>query len=71
MLLTLLTSIFVVAFSGEALAYVDPGTGSYVLQIVIAGLVAGVFAIKTFWLQIVAFFGGLFGRRTRTRRDDG
>jgi hypothetical protein len=63
--------MFVVACASEALAYVDPGTGSYVLQIVIAGLVAGLFAVKTFWLQIVAFFGGLFGRRPPTRRDDG
>ncbi len=55
----------------DAHAYVDPGTGSYVLQIVIAGVVAGLFAIKTFWLQIVAFFGSHFGRRSPTRRDDG
>ena len=63
--------MFLAALCGNADAYVDPGTGSYVLQIVIAGLVAGLFAIKTFWLQILAFFGGLFGRRAPNRRDDG
>jgi len=66
-----LTIVFFSAFLGEAHAYVDPGTGSYVLQIVIAGLVAGLFAIKSFWLQIVTFFGGLFGKRSPNRRDDG
>ena len=71
MRLTLLTTIFILVLASDAGAYVDPGTGSYVLQILIAGLVAGLFAIKMFWLQIVAFFGGLFRKRTPNRRDDG
>lgn len=65
-----LTATLLLALANDAHAYVDPGTGSYVLQIVIAGLVAGLFAIKTFWLNIVAFFSGLFGKRTAKRRDD-
>lgn len=65
-----LVSLFLVACVTDARAYVDPGTGSYVLQIVIAGLVAGLFAIKTFWLNIVAFFNGILGRRASNRRDD-
>ena len=66
-----LTSVAFLAFVKEAHAYVDPGTGSYVLQIVIAGVVAGLFAIKTFWFSIVTFFSNLFGKRPRNRRDDG
>jgi len=33
----------------SAFAYLDPGTGSYALQIVIAFAVSGAFVIKTFW----------------------
>ena len=66
-----LISVALLAFVSEAHAYVDPGTGSYVLQIAIAGTIAGLFAIKTFWLSIVTFFSNLFGRRSHSRRDDG
>lgn len=41
------------------LAYVDPGTGSYVLQVLLAGALAGVFSIKLFWRRIVAWLQGL------------
>jgi hypothetical protein len=40
----------------EAYAYLDPGTGSYVLQILIASLVGALFMLKVFWGRIVGFF---------------
>ncbi len=39
-----------------ALAYIDPGTGSYVLQLIIAALVGASFTIKIFWKKIVRIF---------------
>ena len=39
-----------------AFAYIDPGTGSYVLQIAIAFLVGLAFSVKIFWKKISAFF---------------
>jgi len=33
----------------RAHAYIDPGTGSYLLQFAIGALFAGAFAIKAFW----------------------
>jgi hypothetical protein len=44
----------------DSYAYLDPGTGSYVLQMVIAGIVSGLFAIKMFWRKIVEFFSNMF-----------
>jgi hypothetical protein len=41
---------------GVSHAYIDPGTTSYVLQIIIAFFVGVIIAIKSFWLQIKAFF---------------
>lgn len=37
-------------------AYLDPGTGSFVLQAVIGGVLGAIFTIKTYWAQIKAFF---------------
>ena len=46
----------------EAHAYLDPGTGSYVLQIAIATLFAGLFSIKLFWKKIKIHFKNLFAK---------
>ncbi|MHB0856856.1 MAG: hypothetical protein ACYC5M_04725 [Anaerolineae bacterium] len=39
-----------------ALAYLDPGTGSYLFQVAMALIVGALFAIKLFWSRIKAFF---------------
>jgi len=43
-------------------AYVDAATGSYVLQVLIAGFLGVLFAIKMFWHRIVLFFQNLTSR---------
>ena len=45
------------AFAVEC-GYIDPGTGSYFIQILIGVLAGGLFALKIFWKKIVAFFRG-------------
>ncbi|HPR63836.1 MAG TPA: hypothetical protein PK014_06405 [Thermoanaerobaculia bacterium] len=40
----------------DSWAYLDPGTGSYFFQMLIAALVGGLFAIKMFWKKILIFF---------------
>jgi hypothetical protein len=49
----------------DAHAYLDPGTGSYVLQMIIAGLLGAAFAIKMSWVRIKRFITGLFTRNDR------
>lgn len=39
-------------------AYLDPGTGSLLLQGAIAAIAAGVFTVKTYWYRIRAFIKG-------------
>lgn len=53
-------AILLITWSGDAHAYLDPGTGSYVLQIVIAGIVSALFTIKLCWRRVVDFFSSLF-----------
>ena len=48
-----------------AYAYLDPGTGSYIFQILIASFVGGLFAIKLFWRQIILFFKKLFSKNQK------
>jgi hypothetical protein len=60
---TLLWTILLLALThGEANAYLDPATGSYVLQILAAAFFGALFALKMFWGSVKAFFGGLFRR---------
>ena len=52
--------------TGNAAAYIDPGTGSYIIQIAIAAAVGLAFSIKVFWKKIAAFL-----RRTFTSKKGG
>ena len=36
-------------------AYIDPGSGSLILQVLIGGVVGIVVAIKLYWKKIIAF----------------
>lgn len=47
---------------GLAHAYLDPGTGSYVLQILVGALLGGLFAIGIFWRRVLAFVRRIFTR---------
>jgi hypothetical protein len=51
-------------------AYIDPGTGSYFLQILIASLLGVAFAAKVFWKNIKAFFSNLFSKGSKGKPDD-
>jgi hypothetical protein len=42
------------------LAYLDPGTGSFLLQLLLATALGGLFMVKTFWKRIKNFFQRLF-----------
>ncbi len=52
-------------FPQRADAYLDPGTGSYLLQIMVAALFGGLFFIKTFWTNIKHFIQKIFFRKDK------
>ena len=62
MKVVLIVSLFYLAFPQKAYAYLDPATGSYVLQIIIAALVGGLFVIKQYYSKIKGLFRKLFSR---------
>ena len=45
------------------LLYVDPGSGSYLIQMLIAAVIGALFYFKTIWWRIRAFF-------SKSRKDD-
>ena len=48
--------IIMIAVPGSCFAYLDPGTGSMILQAIIGGVVGSIFVIKTYWSKIKRFF---------------
>ena len=56
-------------FPQEAYAYLDPGSMSYVLQIVIAALIGGLLAIRMFWSRIKLFLTKLFSKKKDPEND--
>ena len=50
-------------------AYLDAGTGSYMIQIIIAIAVGGAFGIKIFWRRIYSFFKRLFSKEKKDEQD--
>lgn len=48
------------------IAYLDPGSGSLILQLLIAGLMGAGILVKVFWKKIK----GLFSRSSVKKEDD-
>jgi len=60
--LPLLATCFVVATTRDSFAYIDPATGSFVLQMLIAGFLGELFALKLFWKRVKGFFCRMLSR---------
>jgi hypothetical protein len=50
--------ILLILLPAQAQAYLDPGTGSAVIQMLVAGVMGALFVIKTYWRKLAALFGG-------------
>ena len=62
MIIILLTAAFLLVFTENSEAYLDPGVGSYVLQMLLAGALGVMFTIKLYISKIKSFFRGLLGK---------
>lgn len=64
-----LLSVFLLPLPSQSVhGYIDPGTGSLVLQVLIASFVGALFLIKIYWGKLKAFFNNLF---SKARKGDG
>ena len=64
-LLFFLALAFVLLFSpNRAEAYIDPASGSFILQMLLAAIFGAMFAIKSINARIRLFFSRLLGKET-------
>jgi hypothetical protein len=47
-----LVGLLFLIFARDAHAYIDPGTGSYIFQLLLAGLLGAAFLVKIFWKNL-------------------
>ena len=52
------------------LAYLDPGSGSFLLQLLLAGILGGAFIVRSQWTRIKGFFRRRFGRGPSSEEHD-
>jgi hypothetical protein len=49
-------------------AYLDPGSGSFILQLILAALLGSLFVFKSYWKKIINF---LRGKSDNEHKDEG
>lgn len=52
-----------------SLLYIDPGSGSYILQMIIAAVLGVSFFFKNFWYNVKAFFTGKKMKKKEEEKD--
>ena len=61
--------VFLVAldFSRPAFAYLDPGTGSMILQLLLGGIAGAAIVLKIYWESLTNVFRRRGGKKSKTR----
>ena len=54
----------------DARAYLDPGTGSYFVQIIIATIAGGGYLLFTSWDRVKKFFTDMSSRKKKGKSDE-
>ena len=68
--LLLLSLALSLLFPRKSYAYLDLGSGSFFLQMLLAGLFAASVALKSFWRKIGSFLTGLFKSKKHDKNSD-
>ena len=61
--LIFLTLVIFLSNSNYAFAYLDPGTGSIILQAILGAIAAGLTFFTNFWQKVKNFFKKLFKKK--------
>ena len=51
-------------------AYLDPGSGSFIIQLIIAGIVGAGFLLRGYWSKITSIFRGTPTEEVDEEEDD-
>lgn len=63
---TALVASSILAFSEPSHAYLDPGTGSIILQSILAGVAVAIGFVRLYWHRFKSFLSSLAGSATDT-----
>lgn len=55
-IISLLTVLLDFVLAWPAYAYLDPGSGSFILQMIVAGIMGSLFMLKIYWKRVKSFF---------------
>ena len=55
--------VLVLILTDVAQAYLDPGTGSFLIQFLLAGLFGIIVSIGIFWRSLISWFSRLLGKK--------
>tara|TARA_B100001989_G_C24204684_1_gene300118 strand:+ start:57 stop:281 length:225 start_codon:yes stop_codon:yes gene_type:complete len=55
--------LFGLVFSTDSYAYIDPGSGSIILQAIIAAIAGAGTAITIYWKKVKLFFSKIFKKK--------
>jgi hypothetical protein len=58
------------AFPRSAHAYLDPGTGSLIIQVIVAAFLGAAFAVKVYWRNIKAFVANRFSKEAQGDQEE-
>lgn len=63
MFLLIFIIIFLIFFSKNTYAYLDPGSGNYILQIIVAFFASIFISLKIFWGKITFYYYKIIGKK--------
>jgi len=63
-------TLFVLFNPKKVHAYIDPGTGSYIFQIILATTLGGLVAIKLYWKKIIMFIKNPFNKKQKPKNEN-
>jgi hypothetical protein len=67
LILVLLVVNIVITLYNDAYAYLDPGTGSFIFQIVLAALLAALATVKFWWKRVILAISGFFSKFKKSK----
>ena len=65
---SLLSIITLIIFPTKAFAYLDPGTGSIILQAILGFIAASITTISIYWTKFKSLISKLFNKKEKNKK---
>ena len=67
-ILSLLYILTLIIFPTKAFAYLDPGTGSIILQAILGFIAASITTISIYWTKFKSLISKLFNKKEKNKK---